>query len=58
MELCGALASALRGRVMVNAGNTPYIAFKMLKGQKPIDALREVLTCAQAAGGTQPASEE
>lgn len=58
MELCGALASALRGRVMVNAGNTPYIAFKMLKGQKPIDALREVLTCAQASANAPAASEE
>ena len=52
MELCGRLASAFRGRVMVNAGSTPYIAFKMLKGQQPIDALREILTAAGEAGST------
>ena len=49
MELCGKLASAFRGRVMVNAGSAPYIAFKMLKGQQPIDALREILTAAREA---------
>jgi transcription-repair coupling factor (superfamily II helicase) len=37
------LAERLKGRVMVSAGAQPYITVRMNKGQKPVDAMREVL---------------
>ena len=48
------LANGLRGRVMVNAGSKPYISVKMLRGQNPVDAIREIL----AAMGEETPPEE
>ena len=44
MERVGLLVGALRGRVMVNAGQKPYIAVKMVKKETPAETLRLVLT--------------
>ena len=49
MTKAGALAVALRGRVMVNAGAKPYIAVRFKKGQQPVQAIREVLAVLAAA---------
>jgi transcription-repair coupling factor (superfamily II helicase) len=37
------LVSKLHGRVMVNAGQRPYISVKLLPDQSPIDAIREAV---------------
>ena len=37
----------MKGRVLVNAGASPYIAVK-LKGQNSLDTLREVMAQLQA----------
>ena len=42
MAMVAGLAERLRGRVMVSAGDRPYITVRMAKGQKPVDAMREV----------------
>ncbi|HHW46668.1 MAG TPA: transcription-repair coupling factor [Clostridiales bacterium] len=46
-EKVSKLASMLKGRVMLSAGNKPYISVRMKKGQSPIEALREVLDAMQ-----------
>ena len=43
MSRAGSLAVKLRGRVMVSAGNKPYITVKIAKGQTPLDTIREAL---------------
>jgi transcription-repair coupling factor (superfamily II helicase) len=43
MTMVATLAERLKGRVMVSAGAQPYITVRMNKGQKPVDAMREVL---------------
>ena len=43
LELGGRLSAALRGRVMVSAGQKPYIAIRIPAGQTNLDALREAL---------------
>ncbi|MFT8888500.1 MAG: transcription-repair coupling factor [Ethanoligenens sp.] len=43
MQAVSRLVGALRGRVMVNAGQKPYISVKMKTGQSPIDGMRETL---------------
>ena len=43
MEKASHLASALKGRVMLNAGAKPYITVKVAKGEKPIDTMRIAL---------------
>ena len=42
MNLCGALAARMKGRVLVNAGASPYVAVK-LRGQPSLDVLRETM---------------
>ena len=37
------LAVRLKGRVMVNAGQKPYISVRLKSGQTPVDAVREVI---------------
>ena len=43
MAMVATLAERLKGRVMVSAGARPYITVRMAKGQKPVEAMREVL---------------
>ncbi|MEF9984325.1 MAG: transcription-repair coupling factor [Oscillospiraceae bacterium] len=43
VEVASGLAARLKGRILVNAGAKPYIAIKLQKGQKPLEAIREVL---------------
>ena len=43
MDRVGNLAAKLRGRVMVSAGNKPYITVKLASGQTPLEALRQAL---------------
>ncbi|MBQ2677249.1 MAG: transcription-repair coupling factor [Clostridia bacterium] len=43
LEKTSHLASQLKGRVMISAGDRPYISVRALKNQHPIDTLREVL---------------
>ncbi|MGI5856307.1 MAG: transcription-repair coupling factor [Candidatus Merdivicinus sp.] len=47
LNLAGALAARMKGRVLVNAGASPYIAVK-LKGQNSLDTLRDVMATLQA----------
>ena len=47
MALAGVLASALNGRVFVNAGAKPYISVKMKKGQSALDTMREAFAVCQ-----------
>jgi transcription-repair coupling factor (superfamily II helicase) len=43
MKRIAALISAMRGRVMVNAGSRPYISVKIPAGTEPLAALEETL---------------
>ena len=43
MDRVGNLAAKLRGRVMVSAGNKPYITVKLASGQTPLEAVRQAL---------------
>ena len=43
MQRAGNLAVKLRGRVMVSAGQKPYITVKMQKGEEPLDTIRAAL---------------
>ncbi len=43
LEKATRLVRGLKGRVMVSAGDKPYVAVKSKAGQYPIDLLREVL---------------
>ncbi len=38
------LAEKMRGRILLNAGNRPYISVKLLKTQTPLNAFKEVLS--------------
>lgn len=51
------LVSALKGRVMVNAGQKPYISVKLKAGQSPVDAIREAVTLLKAEQTAEPAVE-
>ena len=42
-EQAGKLAGALKGRVILSAGQRPYLSVRILKGQEPLDTLREAL---------------
>ena len=54
MKRIAALISAMRGRVMVNAGSRPYISVKIPSGKEPLDVLDETLT---VLGGEEEASQ-
>ncbi len=43
METAAMLATRLRGRVLVSAGEKPYITVRFAKNQTPIDAMKEVM---------------
>ncbi|MEG0943759.1 MAG: transcription-repair coupling factor, partial [Angelakisella sp.] len=43
MEKTIVMVQRMRGRVLVNAGQKPYISVKLQKGQPPLEAIREVL---------------
>ena len=43
MEAASRLAANLKGRVMLNAGAKPYLAVRVLKGEKPVDTMRLAL---------------
>ena len=47
LNLAGALAARMKGRVLVNAGTSPYLSVK-LKGQDSLSCLREVMGTLQA----------
>jgi transcription-repair coupling factor (superfamily II helicase) len=51
MKQVGALISALRSRVMLNAGAKPYISVKILPGATPLETLTEVLGAVSAGDG-------
>ena len=38
------LSQQMRGRILLSAGNKPYISVKLLKDQTPMKALESVLT--------------
>ncbi|HIZ84532.1 MAG TPA: transcription-repair coupling factor [Firmicutes bacterium] len=42
-EQAAKLAGALKGRVLLSAGQKPYLSVRILKGQKPLETLREAL---------------
>lgn len=44
-----ALVSRLRGRVMLNAGQKPYISVKLAPGQTPVETVREAVETLNAA---------
>lgn len=43
MEKVSKLAQLMRGRIFLSAGDRPYLSIKLLKGQQPVDVLKEVL---------------
>ncbi len=43
LEQAAGLASKMRGRVMVSAGDKPYVTVRVPKGTDPIDTIRETL---------------
>lgn len=43
MEQTIVMVQRMKGRVLVNAGAKPYISVKLVKGQQPLEAIREVL---------------
>ena len=45
LELASYVAANLKGRIMVNMGKEPYLAARILKGEKPIEAMRIALDC-------------
>ena len=51
MKQVGALISAMRSRVMLNAGAKPYISVKILPGATPLETLTEVLGAVSAGDG-------
>ena len=38
------LADQMKGRILLNGGNKPYISVKLIQGQTPMKALESVLT--------------
>ncbi len=47
MTAVGYLSKFMRGRIMVSAGNKPYIAVKLLPKQSPIEAINQALAIMQ-----------
>ena len=45
LEMASYVAASLKGRIMVNMGKEPYLAVRVLKGEKAIDAMRIALEC-------------
>ena len=45
LELASYVAANLKGRIMVNMGKEPYLAARILKGEKPIEVMRMALEC-------------
>ena len=45
LEMASYVAANLKGRIMVNMGKEPYLAVRVLKGEKAIDAMRIALEC-------------
>ena len=43
MKQVGALISAMRGRIMLNAGAKPYVSVKIREQDEPLSLLTEVL---------------
>ena len=54
MELAVKTASALKPRVLVNAGSKPYLAVKILPRESPLDTMRLVLETMANINGSQP----
>ena len=54
MKQVGALISAMRGRIMLNAGTKPYISVKIRPEDTPLSTLTEIL---KALGETEQAPE-
>ena len=52
MKQVGALISAMRGRIMLNAGPKPYISVKLRPDESPVDALSEVLGVLSRTSGS------
>jgi transcription-repair coupling factor (superfamily II helicase) len=46
MAVGGRMTAALKGRVLISAGQKPYFAVKIKKGLSPLDTLREALEAA------------
>ena len=42
-ETAGKVCASLKGRAMLNAGQTPYLSIRIAPGQSPIDTMRETL---------------
>lgn len=51
-QITSRLIGALKSRVLVNAGQRPYLSVKMINGQKPLDTLKEVLSIMAEASAT------
>ena len=51
------MLSALPGRVMMNTKERPYVAVRVIDGEKPVDILRKALAPLIEAQGSTPASE-
>lgn len=51
-------AEKMRGRILLNAGNKPYISVKLLKTQTPVNALKEALTALEQAAGSDGTDKE
>jgi len=51
------LVSKLRGRVMVSAGQKPYISVKLKPDQSPVDAIHEVLNILSRSKETQDSKQ-
>ncbi len=58
MKKVGILSKFMRGRIMVSAGNKPYISVKLLPKMSPIEAINQTLTLMLKAEETQNESEE
>ena len=51
-------AEKMRGRILLNAGNKPYVSVKLLKTQTPVNALKEALTALEQATGSDGTDKE
>jgi transcription-repair coupling factor (superfamily II helicase) len=50
IEVAGRVASKLKGRCMVNAGQKPYFSVKILRGANPVDTIREAVEAMAGSG--------
>ncbi len=57
MKQVGSLISAMRSRVMLNAGAKPYISVKILTGATPLDTLTEILNAIDKEPEKSPLSK-